>query len=117
MITSPLRAWRNVNASDRRTWQDFSRVLNDLSDVRIPGRRIALVMHSLNVHRLSVLCEVFEPAEAARPAAPFQISHAHMYVNKQTLRQDELYLELPPKQFDIVRHMGVMGKQLFNAPQ
>ena len=66
MVHAPLIAWRHVEVTDRRTRQDFARVLRDIADVRFPGKRIVLVMDNLNTHRLSTLYDTFEPAESAR---------------------------------------------------
>ena len=68
MIYAPLDGWRHVKVTDRRTRQDFARVLKDLADVHFPGKRIVLVMDNLNTHRLSTLYDTFDPAEASRLA-------------------------------------------------
>ena len=77
MIHAPLRAWRHVEITDRRTKQDFARVLRDIADVHFPGKRIVLVMDNLNTHRLSTLYETFHqpvvPEEALRIAGRFEI--------------------------------------------
>lgn len=75
MIHAPLRAWRHVEITDRRTKQDFARVLRDIADVHFPDRKVVLVMDNLNTHRLSSLYETFEPAEASRLADRFEVRH------------------------------------------
>lgn len=67
MMVEPLRGWRQVNVTTRRTKTDFADQIRELVDVHYPkARRITLVMDNLNTHRLSSLYEAFEPAEARR---------------------------------------------------
>ncbi|MDE0520644.1 MAG: IS630 family transposase [Boseongicola sp.] len=75
MICAPLDGWRHVEVTDRRTKQDFARVLRDIADVHFPDRKVVLVMDNLNTHRLSSLHETFEPAEASRLADRFEVRH------------------------------------------
>ena len=75
MVYAPLIAWRHVEVTDRRTRQDFARVLRDIADVHFPGKRIVLVLDNLNTHKLSTLYDTFEPAEAARLADRFEVHH------------------------------------------
>ena len=75
MATAPLLAWRHVKVTDRRTKQDFARVLRDIADVHFPDKKIVLVMDNLNTHRLSTLYETFAPAEASRLADRFEARH------------------------------------------
>ena len=75
MIHAPLLVRRHVEVTDRRTRQDFARVLRDIADVHFPGRRIALAIDNPDTHRLSTLCETFLPAEALRIAGRFEIHH------------------------------------------
>lgn len=49
MLYAPLLAWRHVEVTDRRTRQDFARVLRDIADVHFPGRKVVLVMDNGNV--------------------------------------------------------------------
>ena len=67
MMVEPLRGWRCVNVTTRRTKTDFAKQIRELVDVHHPkARRITLVMDNLNTHRLSSLYEAFDPAEARR---------------------------------------------------
>ena len=76
MPHAPLEGWRHVKVTDRRTRRDFAGVLQDLADIHFPGRRIVLVMDSLNTHRLSTLYETCEPGEASRLFQGFEVHHA-----------------------------------------
>lgn len=63
----PLRGWREVQVTQRRTKQDWAHFVRELVDVHYPeAERIVLVMDNLNTHRPSSLYEAFEPAEAKR---------------------------------------------------
>jgi hypothetical protein len=67
MMVEPLRGWRHVNVTSRRTKVDFAMQVKELVDVHYPeAERITLVMDNLNTHRLSTLYEAFEPTEARR---------------------------------------------------
>ncbi|MCY4287792.1 MAG: transposase [Aestuariivita sp.] len=68
MVCAPLAGWRQVKVTDRRTRQDFAELLKDLVDDYFPNKKIVLVMDNLNTHKLSVLYDRYEPAEAARIA-------------------------------------------------
>ena len=67
MMVEPLRGWRRVNVTTRRTKTDFAEQVRELVDVHHLGaERITLVMDNLNTHRLSSLYEAFDPGEARR---------------------------------------------------
>ena len=73
MPFAPLPGWRAVTVTGRRTRRDWAGVIRELVDVTFPGRRIVLVMDSLNVHAIGSLHEAFPPEEAARIAARLEI--------------------------------------------
>ncbi len=67
LVTEPLRGWRHVTVTDRRTKLDWARIIKGLVDVRYPdAERIVLVMDNLNTHTPAALYEAFPPAEARR---------------------------------------------------
>jgi transposase len=67
MLFEPLRGWRHVDVTQRRTNRDFARVIKDLVDVWYPGaEKVVLVMDNLSTHTPAALYETFEPAEARR---------------------------------------------------
>ena len=67
MFCEPLRGWRHVSVTDRRTKPDWARQVKDLVDVYYPqAERVTLVMDNLNTHTPASLYEVFEPQEARR---------------------------------------------------
>jgi hypothetical protein len=67
LACEPLRGWRTLKVTARRTKLDWAHFVRELVDVHYPdAKRIALVMDNLNTHRPASLYEAFEPAEAKR---------------------------------------------------
>jgi hypothetical protein len=70
----PLRGWRHVSVTERRTRRDWAAVIQDLVDVRYPdAERIVLVQDNLNTHTVASLYEAFPPAEARRLARKLEL--------------------------------------------
>jgi hypothetical protein len=67
MFFEPLRAWRHVEVTDRRTMIDYAYCMRALVDVFYPDAEvIRVVQDNLSTHKLASLYEAFEPAEARR---------------------------------------------------
>ncbi len=67
LFVEPLRGWRHVQVTERRTKQDWAHAIHDLVDVHYPdAERIVLVLDNLNTHVGSALYETFPPTEARR---------------------------------------------------
>ena len=67
MFCEPLRGWRRVEITDRRTKVDWAKQIQTLVDVEYPeADRITLVMDNLNTHAMASLYEAFTPTEARR---------------------------------------------------
>jgi transposase len=67
LFVQPLRGWRHVNVTARRTQQDFAQQMQLLVDVYFPtAERVRLVVDNLNTHTPAALYETFAPAEARR---------------------------------------------------
>ena len=76
MMVEPLRGWRHVNVTARRTKTDFALQVKELVQVHHRrAKQITLVMDNLNTHRMSSLYEAFEPAEARRLIEKIQVIH------------------------------------------
>jgi transposase len=76
LVTEPLRGWRHVEVTERRTKLDWARVIKDLVDVRYPDAdRIVLVLDNLNTHTPAALYEAFPPAEARRIVERLEIHY------------------------------------------
>ncbi len=67
VLFEPLRGWREIKITERRTKQDWAWLMKELVDVHYPeAETIRLVMDNLNTHVPSSLYETFQPAEAKR---------------------------------------------------
>ena len=67
MMCEPLRGWRHVRVSERRTRRDYAACVRELVDVYYPSaHKIRLVQDNLNTHDGASLYEAFRPAEARR---------------------------------------------------
>jgi len=67
MTCEPLRGWRHVTVTERRTRRDYAHCIRDLVDRYYPRvTRIRLVQDNLNTHDGASLYETFRPEEARR---------------------------------------------------
>jgi hypothetical protein len=67
VCVEPLRGYRHIIPTDRRTKQDYARVIEWLVDEAYPEADvIRLVQDNLNTHLPGSLYDAFEPAEARR---------------------------------------------------
>ena len=67
LFVEPLRGWRHVSVTERRTKRDWALAIRDLVDRHYPdAERIVLVLDNLNTHVGAALYETFPPAEARR---------------------------------------------------
>ncbi len=74
LVCEPLRGWRHVSVSDRRTRVDWAHCVRELVAVHYPAaERIVLVMDNLNPHTPASLYEAFPPAAAKRLADKLEI--------------------------------------------
>ena len=76
ILFEPLRGWREVKVTDRRTRHDWAILMKELVDVHYPlAETIRLVMDNLNTHIAGALYETFEPAEAKRIMDKLEFHH------------------------------------------
>ena len=74
LVCEPLRGWRHVTVTERRTGVDWAHCVKALVDVHYPdAEKIVLVMDQLNTHTPASLYEAFPPAEAKRIADRLEI--------------------------------------------
>ena len=67
MFFEPLRGWRHLKVTQRRTRRDWAWAMKELVDVYYPDAQcITVVLDNLNTHTGASLYETFEPAEARR---------------------------------------------------
>ncbi len=75
-VTEPLRGWRHVTVSDRRTRLDWAQCIRELVDVHYPeAEKIVLVLDNLNTHTPASLYAAFPPAEATRLADKLELHY------------------------------------------
>jgi len=69
IFTEPLKGWRRIEATERRTRIDWARQIERLLIVDFPhAEKIRLIMDNLNTHTIGSLYQAF-PAEYARSLA------------------------------------------------
>jgi hypothetical protein len=91
LVSEPLRGWRQVRVSDRRTRIDFAHCIEALVDVHYPdAERIVLVMDQLNTHSPASLYEAFPPAEAKRLADKLEIHYTPTHGSWLNMAEIEL---------------------------
>lgn len=91
MMVEPLRGWRKVNVTMRRTKVDFATQVRELVDVHYPqAERITLVMDNLNTHRMSSLYEAFAPEEARRLIEKIEVVHTPKHGSWLNMAECEL---------------------------
>jgi transposase len=91
MFVEPLRGWRQVSVTSRRTKLDFAGQMKDLVDRHCPdARKITLVMDNLNTHRLSCLYEAFTPDEARRIIEKIEVVHTPKHGSWLNMAECEL---------------------------
>ena len=91
MLVEPLRGWRQVDVTTRRTKLDFAKQMKELVDVHYPdATKITLVMDNLNTHRLSCLYEAFAPPEARRLIEKIEVVHTPKHGSWLNMAECEL---------------------------
>jgi len=91
LVTEPLRGWRHVEVTDRRTKLDWARVIKALVDLRYPdAERIVLVQDNLNTHTAAALYEAFPPAEARRLVERLEIHYTPKHGSWLNIAEIEL---------------------------
>jgi hypothetical protein len=67
LMCEPLRGWRHVQVSARRTRRDYAHCIRELVEVYYPhAKKIRLVQDNLNTHDGASLYEAFRPEHARR---------------------------------------------------
>ena len=67
MMCEPLRGWRHVRVTERRTRKDYAECIRELVEVHYPrARKVRLVQDNLNTHDGASLYEAFPPEQARR---------------------------------------------------
>jgi DDE superfamily endonuclease len=67
VMCEPLRGWRHVTVTERRTRKDYAHCIRDMVDRHYPrATKVLLVQDNLNTHDGASLYEAFPPEEARR---------------------------------------------------
>ena len=91
LAIEPLRGWRSVRVTDRRTKLDFAEQLQLLVDQDFPlAEKIVLVTDNLNTHRPACLYERFEPEEARRIVAKIEWHYTPKHASWLNIAECEL---------------------------
>ena len=91
LVCEPLRGWRHVTVSDRRTRLDWAACIQELVDVHYPdAEKIVLVMDNLNTHTPASLYEAFPPTEAKRLADKLEIHYTPKHGSWLNMAEIEL---------------------------
>lgn len=100
MFCEPLRGWRHVVVSERRTMQDWAFATRELVDVHYPGAtRVHLVLDNLNTHVGTSLYATFPPHEARRILARLEFHYTPKHASWLNMAEIEI---------------GVMNQQCLN---
>ena len=91
LVVEPLRGFRRVWVSPRRTKLDFAQVLKELVDEVYPdARKVVLVTDNLNIHHAACLYERFPPPEARRIAARIEWHYTPEHASWLNIAECEL---------------------------
>jgi hypothetical protein len=91
IVCEPLRAWRQVTVTARRTKVDWAHCIRELVDVQYPdAEKIVLVLDNLNTHTSASLYATFPPAEARRIAERLEIHHTPKHGSWLNMAEIEL---------------------------
>jgi hypothetical protein len=75
LAVEPLRSWRTVAVTDRRTRRDWAHFMRDLAASYPTAARIVVVLDNLNTHGAASFYEAFPPEEARTLARRFDFHH------------------------------------------
>jgi hypothetical protein len=91
MIFEPLRGWRHVEVTERKTNRDFAMIIRRLVDEWYPeAERIVLVMDNLSTHAAAALYETFAPAEARRLWSKLEVHYTPKHGSWLDMAETEL---------------------------
>jgi hypothetical protein len=97
MFFAPLRGWRHVTVTERRTKVDWAYAMRDVVDIYFPtATKIRVVSDNLNTHDPGSLYEAFAPEEARRILDRLEFHHTPKHGSWLNMAEIEL---------------GVLGRQ------
>lgn len=91
LAVEPLRGWRKVGVTERRTRQDFAEQLRQLVEEDYPeAEKIVLVVDNLNTHTPACLYETFAPEQAFAIAAKLEWHYTPVHGSWLNIAECEL---------------------------
>jgi hypothetical protein len=91
LFCQPLRGWRQVRVTERRTRVDWAFAVRDLLDEDYPAvQRLVLVMDNLNTHSPASFYEAFPPHEARRLTERLEIHYTPKHGSWLNIAECEL---------------------------
>lgn len=91
VFVEPLKGWRMVSASKRRTKIDWARYVAELLEVHYPTvPKVCLVMDNLNTHTISSLYEAFPAGRAHALARRLEIHYTPKHGSWLNIAEIEL---------------------------
>lgn len=91
VFTEPLKGWRTVSVSKRRTRIDWAHYVAELLEVHYPNApKVCLVMDNLNTHTISSLYEAFPPEKARTLAKRLEIHYTPKHGSWLNIAEIEL---------------------------
>jgi hypothetical protein len=91
IFTEPLKGWRSVSVSERRTKKDWAGYIAELLEVDYPNvPKVCLVMDNLNTHTISSLYETFSPERARMLARRLEIHYTPKHGSWLNIAEIEL---------------------------
>jgi len=88
---APLLGRRHLKVTEQRTRKDWAEAMREVADIHFPEAEIiVLVLDNLNTHTLASFYEAFEPAEARRLAAKFEIHYTPKHGSWLNMAEIEL---------------------------
>lgn len=91
VVCEPLRGWRHVRVTERRTRKDYAECLRELVDVHYPdATKIRLVQDNLNTHDGASLYEAFQPDEARRILGKLEFHYTPKHGSWLNLAESEI---------------------------
>ncbi len=91
MFTEPLKGWRRVSVSERRTKKDWAKQVAELLEMHYPdAAKVCLVMDNLNTHCISSLYEAFPAIKARELAKRLEIHYTPKHGSWLNIAEIEL---------------------------
>jgi len=91
LMCEPLRGWRHVTVTERRTRKDYAHCIRDLVDRHFPrATKIRLVQDNLNTHDGASLYEALPPEEALRILDRIEFHYTPKHGSRLNMAETEI---------------------------